>query len=146
MITSRTVAIAAVAITATATFAHQGVKDPDVMARMMLMSEISAATKVIGDMAKGAAPFDADAARKAAEALASHAAEIPAAFETPAEDPKSEARPTIWDNFTEFAQIAKKMENASRTGADTLFSEQDAQRLLAEIGKTCADCHRLYRD
>lgn len=116
------------------------------MARMKLMKEISSATKVIGNMAKGATVFDADKARAAADALARHATEIAAAFEAPADDPKSEALPAIWEDFSGFTQIAHAMAVAARLDTGELSTEADLRPVLDRIGKTRADCHEIYRE
>ncbi|NQY62048.1 MAG: cytochrome c, partial [Cognatishimia sp.] len=42
--------------------AHNGVKNPAVMARMQGMEQIGAASKVLGNMARGRVAFDAEAA------------------------------------------------------------------------------------
>ena len=141
----KTIAILTCAMT-TVALAHEGVKDPTVMARMHLMKEIGAATKIVGDMAKGATDFDAQTARAAAEDLERHAAEIAAAFEDPADDPKSEALPAIWTDFADFTEIAEEMRRASQIEADDLVSEADLKRILIAIGRTCTDCHELYRE
>ena len=107
------IALTATVIAATAATAHEGVKDPAVMARMHAMSEIGDATKVLGQMAKGAAPFDATAAQSAADAIAREAARIPALFETRADDPKSEALPAIWERFEDFSALALDLERAA---------------------------------
>lgn len=116
------------------------------MARMKLMKEISSATKVIGDMAKGATVFDADKARAAADALARHATEIAAAFEAPADDPKSEALPAIREDFSGFTQIAHAMAVAARLDTGELSTEADLRPVLDRIGKTRTDCHEIYRE
>lgn len=59
---------------------------------------------------KGAIAFDPVVARAAAEEIATHAARIPALFETPATDPKSEAHPAIWQDFDDFAAKARDLE------------------------------------
>ena len=66
------IAIALIA-TGTAAFAHSGVKDPDVMNRMMGMSELAKQMKVIGSMHMGQASFDAAAVNAALEKIAEEA-------------------------------------------------------------------------
>lgn len=126
-----------------AALAHGGVKNEAVMARMNLMTEIKEVMAVLGEMAKGKTPFDAQQANRASAALASHAAKMPALFETPASDPKSEARPDIWLDWPDFVAKASDMEKAA-TGLDT----QSLDRLRAGIGAlggSCSACHKIYR-
>ena len=104
----------ALMVTGTAALAHGGVKDPHVMHRMMGMSELAKQMKLIGAMAKGAMPFDADAARAALLNISREASQIPALFETAATDPKSEALPVIWDEFDSFTSRASELESLTR--------------------------------
>ena len=94
------------AVTASAALGHGGVLNAAVLARMEAMKAIGDATKVLGEMAKGAVAFDANAARAAAETIATHAADTPALFEAREADPKSEAKPGIWENFADFTAKA----------------------------------------
>jgi len=128
---------------ATAAWAHQGVKDPDVQARMHLMMQVKGAMGSLGKMANGAEPFDASRAAAAKAELARYAGQILNAFEKPATDPKSEALSTIWVSFPDFAQRAVNM-NAAFLALDT--SSLEALRAgLADAGGTCTSCHKSYR-
>mgnify|MGYP000966710880 CR=1 FL=1 len=69
-----------------AAWAHSGVQNPTVMARMTGMTAISEGVKVIGTMARGRAEFDVVAARQAALDIAAEAARIPALFEAEEDD------------------------------------------------------------
>ena len=141
----KAIAFGLILATATAAWAHQGVKDPLVMARMEAMSDIAAATKLLGDMAKGAAAFDAAQAREAAATIERLAAETPARFETPADDPKSEARPAIWERFEDFRTKAQALEAAARA-AQPLRTEAELKAALAALGAACKACHEDYRE
>ncbi len=128
---------------ATVLAAHEGVKDPDVKARMHVMKETKASMAVLGDMAKGDRAFDAEAAQQARTDLMRHALEIPKLFETPATDPKSAALPAVWESFPDFTQRALDM-NAAFTALDV--SSLDALRGgISEVAGTCRACHREYR-
>ena len=139
---SRMLALCAALLTASAVFAHQGVKNPAVMARMEGMSAIAAQAKLLGEMAKGARAFDAATAQAAAREIAAHAAQIPALFEAPETDPKSEALPAIWEDFARFKAAAKALEDAATSA--TLTPESLAPTVAA-IGATCGACHKRFR-
>ncbi len=126
-------------------FAHEGVKNAAVMARMDVMSQIGAETKVIGQMVKGETPFDADRARAAVTAIAEHSAKVPGLFEAPEDDPKSEALPAIWEDFPDFTAKTVAMEDAARAAA-SLETPEDLAAALGAIGETCKDCHKTYRE
>lgn len=123
--------------------AHNGVKNPAVMARMQGMEQIGAASKVLGNMARGRIAFDAEAAASAKAALAQHAAEIPALFEAQEDDPKSEALPAIWSDFADFTAKADALRDAAEamdvTSAETIAAGMGA------VGGSCRSCHKAYR-
>ena len=123
--------------------AHNGVKNPAVMARMQGMEQIGAASKVLGSIARGRVAFDAGAAASAKAALAQHAAEIPALFEAQEDDPKSEALPAIWSDFADFTAKADALRDAAEamdvTSAETIAAGMGA------VGGSCRSCHKAYR-
>lgn len=137
---------ATLALTATVALAHEGVKDPDVKARMQLMTEIGASTKILGEMAKRTRAFDAAEANAAAARLATLATQIPAAFQTRADDPKSEARPVIWQDFDGFTADAQAMQTAASAASGSIEELADLRMALAGIGKSCGACHEDYRE
>ena len=130
-------------IAAVPTFAHEGVKNPTVKARMDVMMQIGAATKVLGDMAKGVTPFDGGLATRAASDLAATSDTVPSLFSTQESDPKSEARPEIWTNFEDFVVKSDALTQAALQ-AD-VSSLNSLRQSLRQIGNTCKDCHADYR-
>ncbi|WP_299922877.1 cytochrome c [uncultured Pelagimonas sp.] len=127
----------------TAALAHGGVKNQAVMERMTLMTDIKEAMAVLGNMAKGKTPHDAAQAEKARNALAKHAAQIPELFETPASDPKSEARPDIWLDWPDFMAKAGAMEEAAKALDPTNLEALRAG--MGALGGSCSGCHKPYR-
>lgn len=75
------------ALAASATLAHQGVQNPIVMARMEGMSTMADHVSVLGNMARGRAPLDPEAANAALQSLAGEATRIVELFEDPASGP-----------------------------------------------------------
>lgn len=136
-------ALAAI-VTATAVFAHGGVTDPVVLARMEAMKRIGGNVKVIGDMAKGEAAFDADAVQTALNAIQAEAAEIPAYFEQQILVDGSEALPAIWQNWDDF--VAKSSDLEVAAGSLNVSSADDLGAALQQIGGACAGCHKSYRE
>jgi cytochrome c556 len=128
---------------AAAVLAHTGVQDPTVKARMALMGQIQEATATLGDMVRGKRAFSPKQARAARAVLITHADRIPAAFEKPASDPKSESRAEIWQDWTGFTARAAKMEAGARaldTGTAEALSES-----FAALASSCSGCHKHYR-
>ncbi|KUF09491.1 c-type cytochrome [Pseudoponticoccus marisrubri] len=126
-----------------AVLAHGGVQNPAVKARMDLMVEVKDAMAVLGNMARGRTGFDPVAAEAARTALVGHAAEIPARFEAPETDPKTEALPAIWTDWPRFVATAEQMGTAAAaldTGSlDTLRAG------LGPLGQSCSACHERFR-
>ena len=131
------------AVSASAAFAEAEASDPVVKARIEVMETIGHATKTLGGMAGGKAPFDAAAAEAAKAALIAAAAEIPARFEAQASDPVSEAKPEIWTSWDDFA--------AKGTALKTAAEAMDASSLdgvkagMGAVGGSCKACHSAYR-
>ncbi|MBV2359213.1 cytochrome c [Thalassococcus sp. CAU 1522] len=130
-------------LAATAALAHSGVKNAAVKARMDLMGEVKAATATLGDMSKGAKPFDAAKAEAARAALERHATRIPALFKAPESDPKTEARPEIWTDWDGFVAIADRMETVA-SAMDT-GSLKTLRAGMGRLAKTCKSCHEAFR-
>ncbi|TMV13085.1 c-type cytochrome [Arenibacterium halophilum] len=138
------IAIALIAA-GTAAFAHSGVKDPDVMNRMMGMSELAKQMKAIGSMAKGQTTFDPEALNAALGKISEEAGYIPSLFENKALDPKSEALPVIWDNFDTFTARATDLEEISGGLVGTIQTSTDLGPAMQQIGKACSACHADFR-
>jgi len=137
-------AVGVACLVAGAALAHEGVKNPAVMARMDGMSTIGAETKILGQMAKGEKPFEADVARAAAAKIATEAARIEPLFKAPEKDPMSESLPAVWTDFPDFVAKAKSLEDAALRVAE-VTTKEELQTHLREIGATCSACHKVYR-
>lgn len=124
-------------------FAEGEATDPTVQARQALMKTVGMNTKILGDMAGGKSDFDAAAAATAKAALAAAAAEIPAKFETQAEDPATEAKAEIWSNWEDYVAKATALKTAAE-GLDT-GSLDTVKAGMAAIGGACKACHSAYR-
>ena len=127
-------------------FAHSGVKDKNVKERMMVMKEMANTTKIIGQMLKKKTPFDANEAKLALERLSSLSLETPKAFKINASDPKSEARPAIWDEFDEFTRLSKDLAETSLLLAGSIDSIDDLRPALKGVSSGCKACHSHYRE
>ncbi|MAQ82071.1 MAG: cytochrome C [Maritimibacter sp.] len=138
------IAVGVIALGTTA-FAHSGVKDPDVMNRMMGMSEMAKQMKVLGAMAKGEQAFDAAAVDAALVRMAEEASYIPSLFEPKATDPKSEALPVIWNEFDTFEEHARALEKTSTALSGTVGTRADLGPAMKELGQACSACHSDYR-
>lgn len=131
------------ALLAGAALAHQGVKDPQVKARMDLMAEIKEATRGLGNMARGKAEFDPATAADLKATLERLSREVEPAFEAPADDPTSEALPVIWEDPDAFSRTAEEMAEAA--AELRVRSREGLQASFAALAKSCRSCHESYR-
>ncbi len=129
----------------TVALAHGGVKNAAVMARMETMKSIGDAMKVMGSMVEGKTEFDAATARAAAADVARFAAQTPALFKAPENDPKTEALPAIWQRFEDFATKAQETERLADRLAQTLETKADLDAGLLQLGASCKACHKEHR-
>lgn len=137
--------IAVVAVLAApAALSHSGVKDPQVMARMQLMSLVAADMKILGGMAKGSIGFDLERVKARAASLEQHAVETLQLFEPQANDPKSEARPAIWEDWDGFSAKANDMQQAAKQ-LGLVTAEDGFEAAFRVVGQTCTACHETYR-
>ena len=127
-------------------FAHSGVKDKNVKERMMVMKEMANTTKIIGQMLKGKRSFDANEAKLALERLSSLSLKTPKVFTINASDPKSEAKPAIWDEFDEFTRLSKDLAETSILLAGSIDSIDDLRPALRGVSSGCKACHSRYRE
>ena len=118
-------------------------KDPDVKARQGLMKMMAQSTKVLGEMAGGKAPYDAAKAAEAKATLVEHADAIPATFKSPADDPDSEAKRTIWSDWDGFTAKAGVLQAAAK--AVDVSSAETIGAGMGDIGGACKGCHQEYR-
>jgi cytochrome c556 len=129
-------------LAATAVIAAEAT-EPTVKARQVLMDEIGAATKTLGDMAKGEVAFDAAAAEAAKATLVDHAGKIAGAFETQATDPKTTAKADVWTNWDDFVAKAGALKAAAEALDATTV--EGVQAGMGGVGGACGACHKAYR-
>ena len=127
-------------------FAHSGVKDKNVKERMMVMKAMADNTKIIGQMLKGKTSFDENEAKLALERLSSLSLKTPKVFEVNATDPKSEAKPTIWDEFDEFTKLSKDLAETTEVLAGSVGTINDLRPALKRVSSGCKACHSKYRE
>ncbi|MCG6883641.1 MAG: cytochrome c [Silicimonas sp.] len=125
--------------------AHEGVKDPAVLARMDSMKEIGKATKFLGAMAKGEARFDPLKARQSLALISDEARRTPELFAGANDDPKSKGDPAIWEDFADFRRKSKELERIAARSANELSVVDELSAALRDIGAACRACHEAYR-
>ena len=137
-----TIAIVAMVLSGAAIHAHS-VENPVVQKRMDLMKEIKSAIGVLGGMAKGTIAFDVVAATAAQTTLIEQSELVATTFEANETDPKSEALPSIWENWDTFVEMADDLIFAAE-GLD-VTSLDGVRGGLGNIGASCGACHKKFR-
>ncbi|WP_147126745.1 c-type cytochrome [Shimia ponticola] len=132
-----------IALAATTAVAHQGVKNPDVMARMNSMTSAKDAFREVLLMASEKAPFDAVKAAAARDILIRSGQDTPSLFANGATDPKSEALPVIWTQFDDFTAKAQSFTAAAIALDPTSLAGLKAG--MPAVGEGCRACHFTYR-
>ena len=136
------IAIVAMVLSGAAIHAHS-VENPVVQKRMDLMKEIKSAIGVLGGMAKGTIAFDVVAATAAQTTLIEQSELVATTFEANETDPKSEALPSIWENWDTFVEMADDLTFAAE-GLD-VTSLDGVRGGLGNIGASCGACHKKFR-
>jgi cytochrome c556 len=139
-----TIVLAFLVLTSVA-WAHSGVKNASVKARMDAMGEIGLNTKIIGRMAKGQEAFDASLARAAAAAIADYAMQTPKLFQVNETDPKSEALPAIWESYDDFVSKSDALGQLAIELSSSIQAIDDLGPAMARLGGACKACHTQYR-
>ena len=137
-----TIAIVAMVLSGAAIHAHS-VENPVVQKRMDLMKEIKSAIGVLGGMAKGTIAFDVVAATAAQTTLIEQSELVATTFEANETDPKSEALPSIWENWDTFVDMGDDLTFAAE-GLD-VTSLDGVRGGLGNIGASCGACHKKFR-
>lgn len=123
----------------------------DIANRQAVFKLLSVAQAPLGGMARGTTPYDADAAKLAAERVAMLASMIPALF-TPetvglAADAKTRAADTIWANKADFDKLSADLVAGAEAALGILNTQGEAgvRDAVAQIGPKCGACHDRFR-
>lgn len=138
--------IVTLSLVASVVFAHSGVKNEDVMKRMKQMNEMASNMKVIGAMMKEQQSFDLSLAKAAIAKIGELAADTSTSFTIKADDPKSEAKPIIWDEFDEFTKLADALTNDAILLQSSLAGPEGLRNVMTTLGGVCKQCHSRYRE
>ena len=131
-------------LSASILWAHSGVKDPNVMKRIKLMSSMAENTKILGQMMKKQIPFDDEIAMSSMKKIEELSEATPMAFKINASDPKSEAKQLIWEEFVAFTEMANQLTDDLATS--TIKTYDDLRPVLMKTAGSCKACHARYRE
>lgn len=125
--------------------------DKQLKARQSLMQVYAFNIGILGAMAKGKMPYDADIAQAAASNL--HAAVSmknptmwPKGSGNDALGDKTRAKPDIWSTYPKVAEKGKAMTEAAAKMASVAGNGLDAvQANMKSLGEGCKGCHKPFR-
>jgi cytochrome c556 len=110
--------------------------------RHELMEEIGKQAKALNGALKAS---DTAGVAPPAEAIARLAGRIVKLFPEGSTNPKSRAKPEIWQKFDQFEALAGQLETSSSALAVAAKAGADVQALAAKVMKTCKGCHENFR-
>jgi cytochrome c556 len=131
-----------------ATLASTAAMADPIQERQDLMKERGAMMRILGPIAQGNQPFDADAVIAALNQLHENAqtldVDVHFAPETATGDTK--AAPAIWEDFEAFRQQDAEYDAAVAAAVEAQPQDLDALRTaFGPIGASCGACHETYR-
>jgi cytochrome c556 len=118
--------------------------------RQGAMRLLSFANGPVGGMLRGTVPFDAAAAKQAADRVAVIAPMLPGVFATDtsaASGVETEALPAIWTNKADFDMKAANLLAAAQALSAAAATGDQAATMAAAgpVGQACGSCHDDYR-
>jgi len=138
----RIVTLCLVGLMTTAAFAASDAIDQ----RQKLMKANGAATKEIGAMLKGQAPFDLAKVQSALKAYQDNTVKFVALFP---DDSKTggdtSASPKIWSDAAGFKAANEKFSNEAKIAAAAIKDEASFKATMPNVLKNCGECHEAYR-
>ncbi|GAB4263635.1 MAG: cytochrome c [Pararhodobacter sp.] len=125
-------------------------QDPNIKARIALMDLYAYNIGVLGGMAQGRMPYDAELAASAATSLYHLARSGSARMWPEGTDNFSvegtRALPAIWDNMADFAARAAALRDATETMMNAAGTDlASLQAAIGPLGAACGGCHEAYR-
>lgn len=115
--------------------------------RQSAYTVLGAQMGVMGAMASGRAPYDANAFRLAAERAAFIATYVPELFPAGSITPNSKAKPELWQQTAEFQRLMRDMQSKTANLANVARGS-DFEAMKAALGATgasCKACHDKYK-
>ncbi|MGR3501173.1 c-type cytochrome [Pseudaestuariivita sp.] len=147
-----TVAALSVAVTTAAFSGGHGSPEEQVIgARNALMTLYGFNSGILGGMARGNVPYDAESAIAAAENLAAAASMDQMHFWVPGTDNvamegKTRALPAIWETPDDYAAKNQDLADAAAALVATAGDGVEAVGAgMGQVGAACSACHKAYR-
>ena len=127
-------------------YAHSGAEGI-VKERMMKMKTIGESMKSMAVMIRNKSTFDPDKARTHALTIKSHSGKaLTDLFPEGSLQQPTEAKPEIWSEWPEFAELAEQL-TLTAEALEVALDKDHKKRAVAfaKVGKTCSNCHKSFR-
>lgn len=122
-------------------------QDSPIPARQEIMKMNGAAMKKVGDMVKGAAPFNATEAADAMKLIADNMKDFPSLFPEGSDQGDTKASEAIWTDMAGFTAASEKLvadaTEAQAAAAEGLSSFSPA---FQAVSANCGGCHKPFRE
>ncbi len=116
--------------------------------RQDVMKSFNTASRTLGGMARGTAPFDAAVAKEQLQVIIDGSAKlpdlIPAGSDKDEGEVKTQALPTVWSDTAGFLAAATKI-NTDAKAALAATDQASFATAWTEVQGDCGGCHRTYR-
>jgi cytochrome c556 len=124
---------------AAAVFAADAIHD-----RQEAMEAVGDSMKALGAIARGKAPFDAEAVKTNATIIADNLKKASELFPEGSGGEKSKAKPEVWSDAAGFEKIMKEA-HAAAVALQSVSEEEAFGPALGALGSSCKSCHDKYR-
>lgn len=136
---------AAVATVAMATCATAVLAQSDVVKqREALMKELGQATRPVGAMLQGKAPFELAPVQAALDVYIKNAAVLPTLFPEGTQA-GSDALPTVWSRYDEFKALFVKFATDAKAARAAITDEASFKANFPTVVRSCGTCHDTFR-
>lgn len=115
--------------------------------RQDILEDMGKATKPIGAMLKGSAPFDLATVQKALKLYQESAPKLPPLFPPDSKTGHdTEALPAIWENKKDFDERYAKLAADAKAAEAAITDEISFQEKMPGVVGNCGGCHKKYRE
>ncbi|MFT0859686.1 c-type cytochrome [Ancylobacter sp. G4_0304] len=137
--------LAAVAAVSLASYATAVVAQSDVIKqREGLMKEWGQATRPVGAMLQGKAPFELAPVQAALDVYVKNAATLPTLFPEGSQA-GSDALPAVWEKNAEFKALFTKFAADAKAARAAITDEASFKANFPAVVRSCGGCHDTFR-
>lgn len=142
MIKFRTAVLAGAVLAAAA-----GIANADALSdRQTILKGWGDATRPVGGMLKGEAPFDLAKVQEALDAYVAGTEKLPGLFPDNSKTGKTEASPKIWEEKAKFEAIFAKLNGDAKAAKVAITDEASFKANIGKVLGNCKACHDNYRE